>query len=248
MMSAFLFLAAMIGGALNSVAGGGSFVTLPALLYSGVPPVMANATSTMALWPGSLSSAYAYRHDMKTERRYLVLLVGVSIVGGLIGALLLVRTSDTHFMQLLPWLMLLASVTFSFGGLATARLRRQPVGGVHHFAWWAVLLQFIISVYGGYFGGGMGIMMLATMAVVGMTDIHEMNGLKAVMGATLNGVALAEFVLTGAVAWGHGAVMVAGSITGGYFGAHYARQVDKDLVKRFVSVVAWGLTLYFFLR
>jgi hypothetical protein len=238
----FLFFAAALGGALNSVAGGGSFVTLPALLYGGITPVAANATSTLALWPGSLSSAFAYRREIKTRGAHGLGLLAVSLVGGLIGARLLVRTSDTSFMRLLPWLMLLAAGTFTFGG-------RRPASDAKPHALWIVLgLQLAISIYGGYFGGGMGIMMLATLSLAGMTDIHEMNGLKSLLGVTINGVALVEFMTRHAIVWQPGLVMVAGSLVGGYAGASVARKVDRRSVRTLATVVAWGMTIYFFIR
>ena len=240
-----LFLVAAAGGALNSVAGGGSFLTLPALLYAGVAPVAANATSTFAMWPGSLSSTLAYRRELQARKHWLVGLGLVSLAGGLLGAVLLVRTSDTSFMRLLPWLMLLAATTFTFG----ARLRQMASPRAGHASFIVVaVVQFLISIYGGYFGGGMGIMMLATFALAGMTDIHEMNGLKSVLGTAINTLALAEFVIRGAVAWRFGALMVVGAILGGYFGASGARSVDPKWIRRFVIVMGWTMTVYFFLR
>ena len=239
----FLFLAAMAGGALNAVAGGGSFLALPALLYAGVPPVAANATSTLAMWPGSVSSAWAYRRDIGREARWLPALGGVSLVGGLLGARLLISTSDTSFMRLLPWLMLVAAVavTFTFSGSATARVGLRP-----HTLWLGALAaQLAIATYGGYFGGGMGIVMLATLAMAGMTDIHEMNGVKSVLAAAINAVALATFVLHGAVAWRPGFVMVAGAIVGGYAGASLARRIDPRTVRALIVIVAWAMTGYF---
>jgi uncharacterized membrane protein YfcA len=236
---AFLFFAAVVGGALNAVAGGGSFVALPALLYAGVGPVTANATTTMALWPGAVSSAIAYRREIKTTRQRLLILGAVSLTGGLFGALLLVRTSDSSFMRLLPWLMLIAAVTFTFGGRRQSGHQPLPL---------VAAMQLAIAIYGGYFGGGMGIMMLATLALAGMTDIHEMNGLKSILGAAINGVALIAFVMSGAVAWVPGLVMVGGGIVGGYAGASLARRVDRTHVRVFVTVVAWTMTAYFFLR
>jgi len=244
---ALLFLAGVLGGGLNAVAGGGSFIGLPTLLVAGIPPVAANATTTLALWPGAVSSAFAYRRDIRTSRRTLLILGTVSIVGGLLGAVLLIRTSDTSFMRLLPWLMLLAAATFTFGGRLAARAERAGVVS-HRVSWWAVLLQFAIAIYGGYFGGGMGIMMLATLSVSGMTDIHEMNGLKSLLGAGINGVALAEFVLQHAVSWPAGLVMMIGGIAGGYFGALAARQIDRRHVRTFVIVIGWTMTVYFFVR
>jgi uncharacterized protein len=247
-LTIFLFAAAFVGGALNAVAGGGSFIALPALLYAGVGPVAANATTTFALWPGSVSSAIAYRREIKTLEGWLATLGGVSLAGGLVGGMLLVRTSDASFMRLLPWLMLLAAVTFTFGGRLASRFGRASHGGRPHISSGALVLQFLIATYGGYFGGGIGIMMLATLALAGMTDIHRMNGIKAVLAVAINGVALAEFVLHGAIAWGPGAIMIAGGIAGGYLGAALARRLNGQTVRVFIIATAWAMTIYFFLR
>jgi uncharacterized membrane protein YfcA len=245
-VTVFLFAAAVLGGALNAVAGGGSFIALPALLWAGVPPVAANATNTFALWPGSLASAWAYRREIAGTRRWLLPLGAVSVAGGLGGALLLIRTPDAAFLRLLPWLLLLAAVTFTVGGRLPARLGSgAPVGSV---SWGALAGQLVIATYGGYFGGGMGIMMLAALAVAGMTDIHQMNGLKSALAVAINGVAVAEFVLAGAIVWRPGLVMVAGAIVGGYLGAALARRVDQRHVRATVVAVAWGMTVYFFVR
>lgn len=251
-MGAFLFFTSMLAGALNSVAGGGSFLTLPALIYAGVPAVAANATSTVALWPGSVSTAWAYRRELSHASRWLTALSAVSLVGGLLGALLLERTSDTSFLRVLPWLMLVATLTFTFGGYLTVRFRGRGPSflGAHdaHPTALTLLLQLVIATYGGYFGGGIGIMMLAIFAVTGMTDMHAMNGLKALLAVAINGVALVEFARTGTVAWAPASVMIAGGIVGGYVGASIARQLPGTRVRWFVIVVAWAMTIYFFLR
>ncbi len=255
-MIVFLFLAAAFGGALNAVAGGGSFLTLPALLYAGISPVAANATSTLALWPGSVSSTFAYRGELTSTRQWMLVLGGVSLLGGLAGSVLLVRTSDTSFMRLLPWLMLVAAATFTFGGRRRAagsappetRHRFTRAASWHPELFVVVLLQLMISVYGGYFGGGMGIMMLATMAMAGMTNIHEMNGLKSMLGAAINGLALTTFVVTGTLAWRPGLVMAIGATLGGYLSASLARRIDASRVRLFVIVVGWGMTIYFFVK
>jgi uncharacterized membrane protein YfcA len=242
-VDSLLVLAAFAAGALNAVAGGGSFITLPALLWAGISPVAANATSTFALWPGSLSSAWTYRREIARWRAWLAGLGAVGVAGGLLGGLLLVRTSDDRFVRLLPWLMLLAAATFTFSGRLTRGLR--PDGQRSH-PWWALGLQLAIAVYGGYFGGGMGIMMLASLALAGLTDIHEANGIKSVLAAAINGVALAEFMFVGIVAWRPGALMMAGAIAGGYLGASLARRLHPRYVRAFVIGVAWTLTAYFF--
>ena len=271
MTSALLFAVAFIGGALNAVAGGGSFLTLPMLLYAGVAPVSANATSTFAMWPASLASALAYRDEISRGRTWMLRLGIISVVGGLLGGLLLVRTSDESFIRLLPWLMLVAAATFSFGGRLTTWARamrsgrqgsvavqiddstqvvRGNPGSIHHVdvPMWTLPLQLIIATYGGYFGGGMGIMMLAAMAVAGMTDMHEMNALKVMLAIAINGVALAAFVVTGAISWAPGVVMVVGGVAGGYAGAAVARRVSGTVVRGIVIVVAWTMTVYFFVR
>ncbi len=239
-----LWVAAAVGGAINSVAGGGSFVAFPALLFAGVPAVPANATNTIALWPGSVASAVAYRRELRHVRRELLPLAVASLVGGAAGSILLLRTSDHTFVLLIPWLLLFATMLFSFGSVVTRRLRAgaQASLGV------ALASQLFIGVYGGYFGGGIGIMMLAVLSLLGMTDIHRMNSLKAVLGALVNGVAVVAFVVAGAVVWAPGAVMIVGGIVGGYAGAAIARRVDPGLVRKLVLAVAWSMTGYFFLR
>jgi uncharacterized membrane protein YfcA len=239
-----LFVAAAVGGAINSVAGGGSFVAFPALLFAGVPAVPANATNTIALWPGSLASAVAYRRELRDVRRALLPLGAASLAGGLVGSLLLLRTSDHTFVLLIPWLLLFATLLFSFGGAVTGRLR----AGARASLAVAIGAQLLIGVYGGYFGGGIGIMMLAVLSLLGMTDIHRMNSLKAVLGTLANGVAVVTFVVAGAVAWAPGAVMIVGGVVGGYAGAAMARRVEPGLVRKLVLAVAWSMTGYFFLR
>jgi len=237
-----LFLAAVAGGALNSVAGGGSFVAFPALLFAGVPAVPANATNTIALWPGSLASAVAYRRELGEVRSFLVPLGGAALAGGLAGSLLLLHTSESTFVMLIPWLLLFATMLFSFGGTVARRL----TGGAKAPLPLAVVAQLLISVYGGYFGGGMGIMMLAVLTLLGMTNIHRMNALKNSLGTLINGVAVVAFVVAGAVRWAPGVVMIAGGITGGYAGAAIARRVNPKHVRSLVLVIAWGMTGYFF--
>jgi uncharacterized membrane protein YfcA len=239
-----LFFAAAVGGALNAVAGGGSFFTLPALIVAGVAPVAANATSTLALWPASVSSTFAYRGDITASRRWMTVLGVTSLAGGLAGALLLVRTSDSSFLRLLPWLMLIAAATFTFGQKLREATSHTGNAGLPVVA----AVQFFIAAYGGYFGGGMGIMMLATMALAGMTNIHEMNGLKSFLGVAINAVALATFVISGAISWKYGLVMAVGATLGGYFTARFARKIDSRHVRTFVIVVGWIMTAYFFVR
>ena len=170
-----LFIAALLGGAQNSVAGGGSFLTLPALIFAGVPPIKASATSTVALWPGSVASVGAYRKELGTQRRELLTLGAISIVGGLVGAIVLLKTPQNTFVLLLPILLLAATLLFAFGGRIAQWVRARSAKSALP-PWLSLLgtsfVQFIIAVYGGFFGGGIGILMLALLAVMGMTNIH----------------------------------------------------------------------------
>jgi len=245
----FLSLAGALGGALNSVAGGGSFIAFPALLFTGVPPIPANATNTIALWTAAAASGGAYRKRLDVARRLMIPLLMASLVGSLIGALLLLNTPAHTFMRVLPWLTLGATLLFAFG--------KKLAGGRHsvlehdHAASTAALVattlfQLCVAVYGGYFGGGMGIVMLAMLAALGMTDIHAMNALKSVLGFVINGVAVVTFVVARAVYWKHGIIMIAGGIIGGYLGAHYALKLPQKSIRMFVVLVGAGMTAYFF--
>jgi uncharacterized membrane protein YfcA len=243
----FLFFAGALGGALNSVAGGGSFIAFPALLFTGVPPIPANATNTIALWTAAAASGRAYRKRLDVARRVMIPLLAASLVGGLIGALLLLKTPAHTFMRVLPWLTLGATLLFAFGKKLAGG--RQSV--IEHEASTAALVgttlfQFGVAVYGGYFGGGMGIVMLAMLAALGMTDIHAMNALKSVMGFVINGIAVVTFIVAGAVYWKHGGIMIAGGIAGGYLGAHYAMKMPQAWIRWFVVLVGTGMTVYFF--
>ncbi len=246
-----LLLAAVVGGTLNSVAGGGSFITFPMLLITGVLPINANATSTVALWPGSVASAGGYRRNLTVKPRVLLVLGAVSLIGGILGALLLLHTSQALFLRLVPYLLLVATLLFAFGGRITAMLpKRTGLEGQHT---WRSLLplaaeQLVIATYGGYFGGGIGILMLAAFALMGMEHIHSMNALKNILASCINGVAVVTFILAGVIAWPQAVVMIVGAIFGGYGAAIVARRIDPRLVRWFVIAVGLLMTIYFFLR
>jgi uncharacterized membrane protein YfcA len=241
--SALLFVAGTVGGAINSVAGGGSFLVFPSMLLVGVPPVAANATTAVALWPAGVSSTIAYRKDLPRERKTLLVFALASALGGAVGALLLLSTSDLTFTRILPLLMLAASAVFTFGP-RMAKLR----DGAHLPLAVAAVVQFLISSYGGYFGGGMGILMLATFTLMGMTHLHEMNALKMILGLLINGVALVAFFIDHKVAVGIAIPVAIGSITGGWFGASLARRVDPKNLRKVVLGVAWVLVAWFSYR
>lgn len=245
-----LFAAAFVGGALNSVAGGGSFFSFPALLFVGLDPKIANATNTVALWPGSAAGVAAYREELNGLRPEVRLLAPVSLIGGLAGALLLLVTPSDVFRVLLPFLMLGATLLFTFSPQMTAYFRRldHRVDSPRATRLRAVVLQGIISVYGGFFGGGIGILMLAALALMGMENIHRMNGLKTLLATLINGIAVVAFVIAKAVAWPPAVLMVIAAVLGGYIGAAVARKIDPKIVRVFVIVVGFSLSLYLFVR
>jgi uncharacterized protein len=245
----FLFAAGIIGGALNSVAGGGSFVAFPALLFVGVPPIQANATNTIALWSGAAASGGAYRKRLDVPKRVFIPLLAASLIGGLIGAYLLLKTPAQTFMQVLPWLTLGATLLFAFGKrLSAGRTSSMGHATTSAALVGATIFQFAVAIYGGYFGGGMGIVMLAMLVTLGMSDIHSMNALKSVMGFVINGVAVVAFVVAKAVYWRQGIPMIVGGIVGGYVGAHYAQRVPQLWIRRLVILVGAGMTVYFFVK
>lgn len=252
-----IFVAALLAGAQNSVAGGGSFILFPVLLAAGLPnivnniapSVIANTTNTVAVWPGSLASVVAYRAELRQTRQNLVGLILASLAGGLIGAVLLLGTSNATFNALLPFLMLIATLLFAFGNRLSKAARAHT--STLKLPPWSltaliILMQFITAIYGGFFGAGIGIVMLAVLAVWGMTEIHEMNGIKTLLASCINGVAVLYFVIRGQVAFPDVLVMIVGAVIGGYFGARLARQVNPLRVRQFITGVAVLLTIYFF--
>src|SRR5579862_7991675 len=229
-----LFVAAVLAGAMNSVAGGGSFFSFPALIFTGVPPIPANATNTVAVWPGSVASVFSYWKRLPRSPRIMVPLVSVSILGGTIGAVVLLRTPQATFMKMIPYLFGIATLLFAFGKRLTRALghvvKRE---GPPSLAVITVLslIQLPISVYGGFFGGGIGILMLAMLEMIHMEDIHAMNGLKTVLATAINGAAVVTCIVAKQVVWPQGILMVVGAIAGGYYGAHYAQKLDPRWVR-----------------
>lgn len=230
------------------MAGGGTFLAFPALLIAGVPPVAANATATFALWPGAAASAFAYRKDVTISRSMGWLLSLTSVLGGAIGAWLLLHTSNESFQRLIPPLLLFASLVFTFSGWINARLRRSAHASSPDRLVLALsaAVQFAIAVYGGYFGAGIGILMIATWSALGMGNIHGVNGLRALLGMAINGVALLMFLATNTVEWLPGMIMAATALATGYFGAWFARRMRPVVVRKGVLVIAWFMTGYFF--
>jgi uncharacterized protein len=247
----FLSAAGALGGAINAVAGGGSFVAFPALLFTGVAPIPANATNTLSLWVGVTASGGAYWKRLNLSRRVMIPLIGTSIVGGIAGAILLIRTPAQTFLRVLPWMLLGATLLFAFGKYFTGRLRKaagisreSSTGAITG----ASIFEFFVSIYGGYFGGGVGIINLAMLSVLGMTDIHEMNALKVVLGGVINGVATITFVASGAILWPQAGAMTFGAVIGGYLAAHYSQKLPQSWIRAFVIFVGSAMAIYFFVR
>lgn len=242
---AIVAVAAFMAGALNSVAGGGTFFSFPALLAAGVPPVAANASNSVALWPASLSGAWAYRHELARYKRYLIPMGVVSFLGGIGGGLLLLSTKDGTFAKLIPWLLLFATVLFAFSGQIGALLRgakeAKPANTPGALAGHAV-----VSVYGGFFGAGMGIMMLASLAMSGHDDVHEINAIKNLLSAVIYSVTVTTFIIAGAVSWPHTLIMLSTATLGGYFGASVARKIPALWLRRFIIAVGLILTVFYF--
>jgi uncharacterized membrane protein YfcA len=247
----FLFFAAFVGGAVNSVAGGGSFISFPALLFTGMAPIAANATNTLALMPGTLSSAVAYRNKFTPEARHLLVpLLVTSVIGGLIGARILLRTPQSTFLHIVPWLLLGATLLFLMGGRITGFIRNRAGHGTGSRVLTVVgfVLALLLAIYIGYFGAGVGILVLSLLALLGMEDIHAMNGVKVLLVSLVNCVAIVTFIFARVIVWPQALLMLVGSSIGGYGGAYYAQKMNPQHVRWLVILVGFGMSAYFFIR
>jgi uncharacterized membrane protein YfcA len=247
----FLLVAAAIAGALNALAGGGSFISFPALLFIRIPAVAANATNTVALWPGLAASAIAYVKRLNAPPRVLVPLLVTSVAGGWAGALLLLKTPQHTFLRLVPWLLLGGTLLFAFGNSIRSMAGKTAVkDDLRNISGHAILAsaiaELLVSIYGGYFGAGIGFVTLAMLAMLGMHDIHAMGAIRTLLAVAINAAAVVTFVVAGAVLWPQCAVMIVGSLAGGWFGAHYAQKADPGKVRAVVIGVGISMSAYFF--
>jgi uncharacterized membrane protein YfcA len=266
-----IFSAAFAAGMMNSVAGGGTLLTFPALIWMGIDPKSANVTSTIALWPGSFGGMVGYRRELRNSRRFMLWLAPPSVAGGLVGALLLLKTPSSTFAAIVPFLILFATVLFAASEPLMQWLRRKNRGvkpaailsastnepdRLPHAmaepgrAWWAgaIILQFFSATYGGYFGAGNGIVMLAVLSLLGLTDIHQMNGLKNFFAVCINVIASIYFMIWGPVHWPAALVMTIGAIAGGYGGAGLARRMGRRFARRAVIFIGLAMTLSLLFR
>jgi uncharacterized membrane protein YfcA len=247
-----LFIAAAIAGTLNAVAGGGSFVSFPVLLFTRVPAVQANATNTVALWPGLAASTVVYLKRLDAPLRLLLPLLVTSLAGGWAGALLLLRTPQHTFLHLVPWLLLSGTLLFAFGiKIRAIAGRTSVVEDLRKLSWQAIVVssavELLLAVYGGYFGAGIGFVILGMLAALGMRDVLAMGAIRTLLAATINVAAVVTFIWAGAVLWPQCAVMIAGALTGGWFGAHFAQKADPQKMRYAVIGVGLAMSAYFFL-
>lgn len=244
-----LFAAGLLGGIINSLAGGGSFVIFPALLFAGVPPVLANASNTYACLPGYVTGAIGYRRHILPYRNRLMLYSILGLVGGGLGSEALMRMSDAQFSGIIPWLMAFAVTIYVFGQRINRFLADRSTGSKRAARAGAMgisLLLLAISFYGGFFNAGLGIVLLAWLALAGFEDVHAMNGLKLLISAVISVIAVARFAATGSIAWVEGSVALAGAMAGGFAAAYFSHLVPAKAIRGFVIVYGIGLTAYFF--
>ncbi len=244
---------AFAAGAMNAMAGGGTFFSFPAMLAAGVPPVMANASNTVALWPASIASGWAYRREAMRHGRWAALLAVISVLGGLIGGLLLLAVSNETFSKLVPWLLLTATTLFAFAPqvsklIAWMKGHMKIASSDQPGSKGGALFQLVVAVYGGFFGAGMGILTLAALSIQGFEDAQEINALKNLTSAMNYTVAALTFVIAGAISWPHTLVALVTAAVGGYVGASLARKLPNLWLKRLVIGVGAVLTVLYFLK
>ena len=241
---ALLIAAGLIGGACNAVAGGGTFFTFPALLAAGVPPVVANATSAISIWPGHATSLLGYREELARHAGRLKSSASAFVIGAVIGAALLAVTGNGVFRQLIPWLLLVATLLFAIGPtlrtwISTNRSETLPKPVIF-------LIDLVVAIYGGYFGAGLGILLMAVLTLIGLSDVNEANAVKNALATIVSTLAVAVFIATGIIAWGPGAAVLAGAIVGGYLGARFARWINPKILRGIIIAVGLGLTWFYF--
>ncbi|HLK18585.1 MAG TPA: sulfite exporter TauE/SafE family protein [Bryobacteraceae bacterium] len=248
--SVVAFAAAFLAGAINSIAGGGTLVSFPTLIWLGLPSVTANATSTVAIWPASVSSMFGYRRELSTAAPRMLLLVIPSLIGGIAGALLLRITPPVVFDALVPFLILFATLLFMAQEPIQRRLKTADAAERTTTNWLmgALAFQLFVALYGGYFGAGIGILMLAAMSIMGLSDIHQMNGLKNFFGGCINGVAAIYFIWARMVYWPFVVIMALGAIAGGYTGAGLARRIGRTAVRRIVILIGFAMAVSLFVK
>lgn len=249
--STLLFIVSVVAGGMNSVAGAGNLLAFPVLIFVGVPPILANATTTVGMWPGSMAGIGGYRGRMPCGAPLLVPLLVASLVGGFFGGFLLLHTPSEVFMRMVPYLFLAATILFIWGR-RISHPKSAAGSSQTSFAWPAtalvVVAQLAIAAYGSFFGGGVGILMLALLSLARFGDIHSMNSVRVLLATVTKSLAVAIFIVAGVVVWPVAVLMVAGAVIGGYGGARLAQRVNPKIVNGFVVAVGLTMTVYFFIR
>src|SRR2546421_1091690 len=240
-----MIAAAFAAGVINSIAGGGTLITFPVLIWLGLDPKVANATSTVALWPGLFGGLFGYRRELENSSAILLRLGTTSVIGGAIGAWLLIWTPSPTFARLVPFLILFATILFMSQGAINRRLRLQPIVAEPKTSWWvgAIIFQFFSAIYGGYFGAGNGILMLAAMGLLGLHELHRANGIKNFLGICINSIAVLAFSMMHLVSWPRSLFMAVAALAGGYFGARTARRVGRGFIRRAIVVIGFVITI-----
>jgi len=245
----FLFGAGFFGGILNSFAGGGSFLTFPALIFVGISPISANATNTFASCAGYMSGAYAFREDLTVHKKKLPQIIFISLLGGIIGAWLLLHTPKLLFQEAIPWLLLFATVLFIFGSKLNRALKLLASHHKHMPAIGIFLLSLMllgICIYGGFFNAGLGIITLSYLALAGYSNINSMNAIKLLISSVVSLIAISLFIYNDLIAWYEGIIVMLGTIVGAYVAAKVSRQLSQQYVRAFVIMASCCITLYFF--
>jgi uncharacterized membrane protein YfcA len=244
-----LFVAGLLGGMLNSVAGGGTFITFPALLFVGLPPVSANATNTFAVSSGYISGAWAFRKELQADKYELLKIIITGLLGGIGGAYLLLQTPEQVFRQAIPWLLLFATVLFIYAekinrifSQIEKKHRHASVAG----KWLSLLMLLLVCGYGGFFNAGLGIVILSYLSLAGHSNINKMNGFKLLVSSVVSLIAVLIFVIDDIIAWYEGSIVLIGSLLGGYIAACYSRNISQKLVRQFVIVISVLITAYYF--
>jgi len=238
----FLFLAGIVGGAVNAVAGGGTFFTFPAMILSGLDPLTANASNAVAIYPGHAAAVPAYRKELRAAGRPLIVRSAIVATGGLLGAGLLLQTGSVAFEGLVPWLLLSATLLFAFGPLLASISARHRLES----RWATGCVEFLFAIYGGYFGAGLGILLMAALTIIGIRDVQLANAQKNWLATIITTISVAVFSIAGAVAWPQTIAVLLGALIGGYFGARLARRIPADALRVVVILVGLVLSGYYF--
>lgn len=245
---AALIASAAAAGVINAVAGGGTLVTFPTLLLAGTAAKVANATSTTALFLGTAGGVFGYRRQLAAIRPWLIRFVPVSILGGWFGSWLLTHTSERTFSKLVPFLILFATILFLSQGLVRKLMgAKEGTAATAGAIWGAIAFQLAVGIYGGYFGAGIGILMLASLGMIGLTDLHEMNALKTVLASLINCTAAVQFAVDGLIDWRKAAIMTAGALAGYFIGSHFAQRISPPVLRRIITAIGFviaGVTFW----